>query len=204
MNSCYNNISSYSATIDVKPANINSLPENLKNIFKEKADKYKNYDWKWLAAIGWVESKWRTNAVNDGGYSGLFQWHRNCKDINDFLETKTTNIFNVEDQTEATAKRFSNNVASAEKKGLSGEDIFLYASICHNVGEGGAQLILSNSQSKTVRQMSQTIKVLPLSKMKTAKGKTLTWMATSEKRKEISEYPFLVKSAYQSISAKYS
>lgn len=204
MNSCYNNISSYSATIDVKPANINSLPENLKNIFKEKADKYKNYDWKWLAAIAWVESKWSTNAVNDGGYSGLFQWHRNCKDINDFLKNKTTNIFNVEDQTEATAKRFSNNVASANKKGLSGEDIFLYASICHNVGEGGAQLILSNSQSKTVRQMSQTIKVLPLSKMKTAKGKTLTWMATSEKRKEISEYPFLVKSAYQSISAKYS
>lgn len=204
MNSCYNNISSYSATIDVKPANINSLPKNLEIIFKEKADKYKNYDWKWLAAIAWVESKWSTNAVNDGGYSGLFQWHRNCKDINDFLETKTTNIFNVEDQTEATAKRFSNNVASANKKGLSGEDIFLYASICHNVGEGGAQLILSNSQSKTVRQMSQTIKVLPLSKMKTAKGKTLTWMATPEKRKEISEYPFLVKSAYQSISAKYS
>ena len=204
MNSCYNNISSYSATIDVKPANINSLPKNLETIFKEKAKKYKNYDWKWLAAIAWVESKWRTNAVNDGGYSGLFQWHRNCKDINDFLENKTTNIFNVEDQTEATAKRFSNNVASANKKGLSGEDIFLYASICHNVGEGGAQLILSNSQSKTVRQMSQTIKVLPLSKMKTAKGKTLTWMATSEKRKEISEYPFLVKSAYQSISAKYS
>lgn len=203
MNSCYNNISSYSATIDVKPANINSLPKNLENIFKEKADKY-NLDWKWLAAIAWVESKWRTNEVNDGGYSGLFQWHRNCKDINDFLENKTTNIFNVEDQTEATAKRFSNNVASANKKGLSGEDIFLYASICHNVGEGGAQLILSNSQSKTVRQMSQTIKVLPLSKMKTAKGKTLTWMATSEKRKEISEYPFLVKSAYQSISAKYS
>lgn len=204
MNSCYNNISSYSATIDVKPANINSLPKNLENIFKEKADKYKNYDWKWLAAIAWVESKWRTNAVNDGGYSGLFQWHRNCKDINDFLGKKTTNIFNVEDQTEATAKRFSNNVASANKKGLSGEDIFLYASICHNVGEGGAQLILSNSQSKTVRQMSQTIKVLPPSKMKTTKGKTLTWMATPEKRKEISEYPFLVKSAYQSISAKYS
>ena len=203
MNSCYNNISSYSATIDVKPANINSLPENLKKIFEAKARIYK-IDWKWLAAIAWVESKWSTNAVNDGGYSGLFQWHRNCKDINDFLKNKTTNIFNVEDQTEATAKRFSNNVASANKKGLSGEDIFLYASICHNVGEGGAQLILSNSQSKTVRQMSQTIKVLPLSKMKTAKGKTLTWMATSEKRKEISEYPFLVKSAYQSISAKYS
>ena len=180
------------------------MPKNLEIIVKEKAQKYKIDDWKWLAAIAWVESKWRTNAVNDGGYSGLFQWHRNCKDINDFLVEKTTNIFNVEDQTEATAKRFSNNVASAKKKNLSVEDRFLYASICHNVGEGGAQLILSNSQPKTVYQMSQTIKVLPPSKMKTAKGKTLTWMATSEKRKEISEYPFLVKSAYQSISAKYS
>ena len=87
MNSCYNNISSYSATIDVKPANINSLPENLKKIFEAKANKYK-IDWKWLAAIAWVESKWSTNAVNDGGYSGLFQWHRNCKDINDFLKNK--------------------------------------------------------------------------------------------------------------------
>ena len=34
MNGCYNNISSYSATIDVKPANINSLPKVLENIFK--------------------------------------------------------------------------------------------------------------------------------------------------------------------------
>lgn len=203
MNSCYNNISSYSNTIDVKPANINSLPENLEIIFKKKAQIY-SIDWKWLAAIAWVESKWRTNAVNDDGYSGLFQWHRNCKDINSFLDKKTTNIFNVNDQTEATAKRFHNNVASAIKKGLSGEDRFLYASICHNAGEGGAQIILNNSQPKTVRQMSQTILVLPSSKMKTAKGKTLTWMATPEKRKEISEYPFLVKSAYKSISAKYS
>lgn len=35
MNGCYNNISSYSATIDVKPANINSLPKVLENIFKK-------------------------------------------------------------------------------------------------------------------------------------------------------------------------
>lgn len=197
MNSCYNNISSYTATIDVKPANINSLPKNLETVFKQKAQKY-NIDWKWLAAIAWVESKWRTNAVNDDGYSGLFQWHKNCKEINSFLDKKTTNIFNVEDQTEATAKRFRNNVASANKKGLHGEDIFLYASICHNAGEGGAQLILNNSQPKTVRQMSQTILVLPSSKI------TWSWMRTSEKRKEISEYPFLVKSTYKSISAKYS
>ena len=53
MNGCYNNISSYSATIDVKPANINSLPKVLENIFKEKAKKYK-LDWKWLAALSWV------------------------------------------------------------------------------------------------------------------------------------------------------
>ena len=46
--------------------------------------------------------------------------------------------------------------------------------------------------------MSQTILVLPSSKI------TWSWMRTSEKRKEISEYPFLVKSAYKSISAKYS
>ena len=203
MNGCYNNISSYSATIDVKPANINSLPKVLKNIFKEKAKKYK-LDWKWLAAIAWVESKWDTNAVNDGGYCGLFQWHRNCEDINEFLDKKTTNIFNVEDQTEAAAKRMASNIQIAAKKGLSGEDKYLYAGICHNAGEGGAQLILSNSQPKTVRQMSQTIKVLPLSKMKTAKGKTLTWMATPKKRNEISQYPYKMKSAYQSIKSKYS
>ena len=123
MNSCYNNISSYTATIDVKPANINSLPKNLETIFKQKAQKY-NIDWKWLAAIAWVESKWRTNAVNDDGYSGLFQWHKNCKEINSFLDKKITNIFNVEDQTEATAKRFRNNVASVY--------VIMQAKVAHN------------------------------------------------------------------------
>lgn len=197
MNSCYNNISSYSATIDVKPANINSLPENLEKIFKEKANKY-NLDWKWLAAIAWVESKWRTNAVNDYGYSGLFQWHKNCKEINSFLDKKTTNIFNVEDQTEATAKRMASNIQIAFNKGLSGEDKYLYAGVCHNAGEGGASFILGKSSPKNVYQMTQTIRNIPSSQIE------WKWMRTTAKRKEISEYPFLVKSAYQSISAKYS
>ena len=85
MNSCYNNISSYSATIDVKPANINSLPENLKTIFKAKAYKY-NLDWKWLAAISWVESKWSTNAVNDGTGVGMTKKEAQKNAAKDALE----------------------------------------------------------------------------------------------------------------------
>ena len=197
MNGCYNNISSYSATIDVKPANINSLPNVLEKIFKEKAKKYK-LDWKWLAALSWVESAWRTNVTNSIGYCGLFQWHRNCKDMNHTLGRNVSNIFSVEDQTEATAKRMASNIQIAAKKGLSGEDKYLYAGVCHNAGEGGASFILGKSSPKNVYQMSQTIRNIPSSQIE------WKWMRTTAKRNEISQYPFKMKSAYQSIKSKYS
>lgn len=200
MPNCYTNISSTYKEKEANKPKFVSSPDDVIRVIKEKAQKY-NIDWKWLAAMAYVESNWVTNVRNGIGYCGLFQWHENRKDIAWILNKKTTeitNIFDVDMQTEASAKRMAANVRKASLLGLKGDDCYLYAGICHNTGEGGAELILSHCMPKTVRQMSQEIKTMPAIYIK------WSWMQTHDKRNEISEYPLKMKKHYTWISEKYS
>lgn len=163
-----------------------TLPSDVKNLIILKANKY-NLDWRWLAAMAYVESSWRTDAgPNKYGYYGLFQFR------SDSIGSGRS-IYSVEDQTEMAAKNMSNYVNYAKKKGMSSEDCYLYAGLAHNCGPGGAQFLLSKSSSNTVYGMIQVELTLPSSDFK---YKTLI---AKNKRKEVSEYPVKMKSAYQSL-----
>lgn len=199
MSRCYTNISStYSERKDSRPSHVSS-PDDVMAVIKAKAQKY-GIDWRWLAAMAYVESNLVTNARNSKGYCGLFQWNENRKDIAHILGKDVSdigNIYDVDLQTEASAKRMAANVNDSRYKGLNGDDCYLYAGICHNAGEGGAGFILSRSMPKTVRQMSKTIMNVPSSEIK------WDWMKKKEKRDEISTYPQKMKAAYDSIVKKY-
>ncbi len=167
-----------------------SLTDDLIALFKEKAQKY-GLDWKWLAALAYVESNWRTNVKNQYGYYGLFQFRESTID-------KGYSIYKPEDQTEIAAKNMSAAKNKANGYGMTNEDCYLYAGMSHNCGIGGAQFLLGKASPKNVFQMVQVELTLPDSEFK------YKFMSSSAKRKEISEYPSKMKSAYVSICAKYT
>lgn len=185
-----------SVTADSKWSANGKLSNNLISLFKEKAQKY-NLDWRWLAALSYVESGWRTNVKNSYGYYGLFQFLDST--LNSGVKNNETrySLTNPSDQAEVAAKLMAKRKSYANGKGLNPEDCYLYSGMAHNCGDGGAQFLLGKSSPKNVYQMTQVEKKLPSSEFK------YKFMASSKKRKEISEYPFRMKSAYESICAKY-
>lgn len=161
-----------------------TLTDNLKQLIQSKANKY-NLDWKWLAAMAYVESAWNTNAgPNKYGYYGLFQFRG---------DTIDGDLYSIENQTENAAKNMARNLKTAQRKGMSNEDCYLYAGMAHNAGPGGAGFILNKAISKTIFGMQHAILTIPASQM------PWSWMATDSKRKEIHDYPTKMKSAYVSI-----
>lgn len=173
-----------------------SITQNLINLFKNTAQKY-GLDWKWLAALGYVESAWNVNIKNRYGYYGLFQFLDST--LNSGVKKGETRyvLTSPVDQTEVAAKNMSNRLNYARNHGLNGEDCYLYAGMAHNCGDGGAQFLLGKSSPKTVYQMTQVEKNLPSKEFK------YSFMAGQAKRKEISEYPYKMKSAYESICKKF-
>jgi membrane-bound lytic murein transglycosylase MltF len=203
--SCYSNTSANGSTqnvpltADKKWYANGELTSDLMTLFRQEADKTNpKLDWRWLAALSYVESNWRTNVKNSLGYYGLFQFLDETLNSNLGKDEKRYSIYSPPDQTKVAAKNMANNVKFAKSKFMTDEDSYLYAGMAHNCGVGGAQFLLSMSFPKTVYQMVQTEKNLP------AKDFKYSFMAGTAKRKEISEYPYKLKSAYESICSKYT
>lgn len=183
--------------VDEKWCASGNLSDKLVQLFKQKAQTYE-LDWKWLAALAWVESNWRIDVQNSLGYYGLFQFLD--KNLNDGVKSgeKRYSLKSPEDQTEVAAKNMKKRREFAKKKGMGEEDSYLYAGMAHNCGSAGAQFLLEKSSPKTVYQMTRIERVLPASMF------TYKFMSSTAKRKEISEYPYKMKSAYESICKKYA
>lgn len=204
---CYPIINpSSSVETDAKYYTGGKLNDNLKNLFKQKATKY-GIDWKWLAALAWKESRWNSNIGNGYGYSfsGLFQY--NSKSIG-FADGRRLNVNNPEDQAEAAARDLKQNRQTGLKNGLSEEESYLYAAICHNAGVGGAKWAFENASPKNIRGMQNAL--LNCDGGYGFHGQKVRWlkkMSDKEARRQSQEkveFPVGVKSAYIDISKKYS
>lgn len=200
--SCYSNSANGSQTKDGSIATEKkweangTLTEELISLFKSEAQK-NSLDWRWLAALSYVESNWRTNIRNSYGYYGLFQFIDST--LNDGVKAgqRRYSLTSPKDQTEVAARNMARRKGFAATKDMNEEDSYLYASMAHNCGDGGAQFLLGKASPKTVYNMVQVEKNLPAGEFR------YKFMSSSAKRKEISEYPYKVKSAYKSICTKY-
>ena len=201
--SCYNSLANgtqsknESITTEKKWEANGKLTNELIALFKKEANK-NNLDWRWLAALSYVESNWRINIRNSYGYYGLFQFLDST--LNDGVKKgeRRYSLTNPEDQTIVAAKNMAKRKDFAAKNGMNEEDSYLYAGMAHNCGDGGARFLLGKASPKTIYNMTQVEKNLPTKEFK------YKFISSSAKRKEISEYPYRMKSAYKSICAKYS
>ncbi len=173
------------------------LTDDLIALFKKVANN-NSLDWRWLAALSYVESNWRINIENSYGYYGLFQFLD--RTLNDGVKKgeRRYSLTNPEDQTVVAAKNMAERKRFAVKNGMNEEESYLYAGMAHNCGVGGAQFLLGKASPKTIYNMTQVEKNLPSNEFK------YKFMSSSAKRKEISEYPYKMKSAYKSICSKYT
>jgi len=164
-----------------------SLSNDLIKLFKDAAQSY-NLDWRYLAALSYVESAgWNTTAKNDDGYYGLFQFKQK------YMCTGKS-IYSVKDQTDCTASMMRSNINFAKKKGMDDKNAFMYATIAHNTGAGAAQSLLDKASTKDVNGMLNAERYLPASE--------LTW-GSAEKRVEIVNHPLKCWKAYEDLCKKY-
>lgn len=205
--SCYDTLNpSSNLESDAKYYTGGNLNDNLKNLFKQKAAAY-GIDWKWLAALAWVESKWQSNIGNGFGYSykGLFQY--NITSIG-YANGKALNVNSAEDQTEAAARDLKYNRQTGLNNGLNEQESYLYAAICYNAGVGGAEWAFKSAYIKNIAGMRNAL--LTADGGYGFHGRKVGWFnkmsdkEAARQSKEKAEYPVKVKSAYDDISRKYS
>ena len=190
-NNCYEVTHSISNS-DIVGSGINyrvsgSLSNDLIKLFKDAAQSY-NLDWRYLAALSYVESAgWNTTIKNKKGFYGLFQFKQiymcSGKDVN-----------SPKDQTDCAASNMRSRIDFAKKKGMDDKNAFMYATIAHNTGDGAAQSLLDKASTKDVNGMLNAERYLPASE--------LTW-GSAEKRVEIVNHPLKCWKAYEDLCKKY-
>jgi len=193
-NNCYEVTHSISNS-DIVGSDINfsvsgSLSNELIKLFKNAA-RSNNLDWRYLGALSYAESKWNTTIRNSDGFYGLFQ----------FLQKYMCSggsVYNVTDQTNCAASNMRNRINFAKKKGMDDKNAFMYATIAHNTGDGGAQFLLDKASTKDVNGMLNVERNLPASEFKYG------FMATAKKRVEIVNHPLRCWKAYEYLCKKYS
>ena len=165
------------------PGNQLEKHQNYVKWFIKYAGMY-NIDWRWLAALSWVETKWKPEYKED--IIGLFQYSQ--KDHNSRF-----NVRSDEQQTAFAALDFHTAMDKAKKNGLSNtEDQCLYAAISHNAGVAGAKWALDEANPKSISSMCNVL----------LNGYRQRWGVGSNKEK--AEYPIKVKKAYDDICSRYS
>ena len=190
-NNCYEVTDSISNS-DIVGSNIKfrvsgSLSNELINLFKNAAQS-NNLDWRYLAALSYVESAgWNTTIQNDNGFYGLFQFKQKYM-------CSGKSIYNVKDQTDCAASNMRSRINFAKKKGMDEKNAFMYATIAHNTGDHAAQSLLDKASTKDVNGMLNAERYLPASE--------LTW-GSAEKRVEIVNHPLKCWKAYEDLCKKY-
>lgn len=190
-NNCYEVTHSISNS-DIVGSDINysvsgSLSNDLIKLFKDAAQSY-NLDWRYLAALSYVESAgWNTTIKNKKGFYGLFQFKQK------YMCTGKS-IYSVKDQTDCAASMMRSNINFAKKKGMDDKNAFMYATIAHNTGADAAQSLLDKASTKDVNGMLNAERNLPASE--------LTW-GSAEKRVEIVNHPKKCWKAYEDLCKKY-
>ena len=115
--SCYSNSANGSQTKDGSIATEKkweangTLTEELISLFKSEAQK-NSLDWRWLAALSYVESNWRTNIRNSYGYYGLFQFIDST--LNDGVKAgqRRYSLTSPKDQTEVAARNMARRLST--------------------------------------------------------------------------------------------
>lgn len=166
-----------------------SLSNELIKLFKNAAQS-NELDWRYLAALSYAESTWNTTAQNDDGFYGLFQF------IQKYM-CSGGSIYSVTDQTNCAASNMRSRINFAKKKGMDEKNAFMYATIAHNTGDGGAQFLLSKASTKDVNGMLNVERNLPSSEFK------YSFMAGAEKRVEIVNHPLKCWKSYEYLCKKY-
>lgn len=191
-NNCYEVTHSISNS-DIVGSDLNfrvsgSLSNELINLFKNIA-RSNELDWRYLAALSYVESKWNSTIQNSYGYYGLFQ----------FIQKTMCggSVYNVTDQTNCAASNMRSRINFAKKKGMDEKNAFMYATIAHNTGDGGAQFLLSKASTKDVNGMLNVERNLPSSEFKYG------FMAKAAKRVEIVNHPLKCWKSYEDLCKKY-
>lgn len=190
-NNCYEVTHSISNS-DIVGSGINfrvsgSLSNELIKLFKNAAQS-NNLDWRYLAALSYVESAgWNTTIKNDKGFYGLFQFKQKYM-------CSGKSIYSVKDQTDCAASNMRSNINFAKKKGMDDKNAFMYATIAHNTGPAAAQSLLDKASTKDVNGMLNAERYLPASE--------LTW-GSAAKRVEIVNHPLKCWKAYEDLCKKY-
>lgn len=177
----------------VKNYKIAPLNNHLITMFKDSANFY-HIDWRWLAAFAAVESGFNVYAFNkNSGYYGLFQFKQSTM-------CKGKSVTNPREQCECTASNIVDRIDELKKKykNVDEETCYLYAAVAHNAGNGAAAFFMNRAKVKNIGGIINVLK----------NDSMINWpkhwyKLTSAKRKEISEYPIKIKSAYITICSKY-
>ena len=190
-NNCYEVTHSISNS-DIVGSDINyrvsgSLSNELINLFKNAANS-NNLDWRYLAALSYVESAgWNTTIKNKDGFYGLFQFKQKYM-------CSGGSIYSITDQTNCAASNMRSRINFAKKKGMDEKNAFMYATIAHNTGDTAAQSLLDKASTKDVNGMLNAERYLPASE--------LTW-GSAAKRVEIVNHPLKCWKAYEDLCKKY-
>nr|DAS58155.1 MAG TPA: endodeoxyribonuclease I [Caudoviricetes sp.] len=184
-------------SVDIK----NGIPDVIKSALMSYSQQIGVNDWRWLAALSYVESRWNTNAKNSSsGFYGLFQFKQSTIG-------KGYDVHNVHDQIKVAATNFKNEFNKSKKRwGLNDENAALYAALAHNVGSGGAQFLMENAPNKNVNGMlyvEQNINKPPYSNALSAKSSSFQFLKGSKKIQEVTSYPIKVKQFYLTLKSKY-
>ena len=178
-NNCYEVTHSLSNS-DIVGSDINfrvsgSLSNELIKLFKNAAQS-NNLDWRYLAALSYVESEWNSTVQNSYGFYGLFQFKQKYM-------CSGGSIYNVTDQTNCAASNMRSNINFAKKKGMDDKNAFMYATIAHNAGPAAARSLLDKASTKDVNGMLN--------------------VARAKKRVEVVNHPLKCWKAYENLCKKY-
>lgn len=189
------------------------LTKGMKQYFVDAANKY-HLDWRWIAALAYCESKWKTaSAINLQGYfndyKGLCGFTQ--KTLREALGKDISNpsVTNPAHQALAAAKRMNEYIAVAKKNGFSDEECYLCAGIAHNIGSRGALWAYNNAKPKNITGMQMVLLNCDggygphAYKSGWFEKKNMTKTELHKESREKATYPNKMKTAYMAICRQY-